>query len=170
MESQSPGALARRLYEITSSGAFEKLEEVLAPDVVDHGVGGEEGTLSGIQSVRQSLAEFRASFPDSQVTIEDLLESGERVAVRWTVRGTHSGAFHGIPPTGRTIRLSGTDVIRTDGGRIVERWGNSDELGLLQQLVDRRTGDRRGGSAGVPGVPGTPDERRRNDRRRSAGS
>ena len=79
------------------------------------------------------------------------------------MRGTHNGTFQGIPATGRTIRLTGIDILRVADGRVVERWASSDELGLLQQLVDRREGIRRG-----PREDTASAERRRADRRRQA--
>jgi len=63
------------------------------------------------------------------------------------------------------VRMSGIDVLRVADGKIAERWGSSDELGLLQQLVDRRAGERRSSGAAVPGAP--PSERRRTGRRQS---
>lgn len=138
--------LARRLYAVTTSGNVDDLEQLLSPDVVDHGVGGPEAEdLRGSGAVREDILAFRQAFPDAQITVEDAFASasGDRVAVRWTLTGTHGDAFQGIPATGRTISMRGMDLLRIEGGRIAERWGSSDELGLLQQLVDRRQGDRR---------------------------
>ena len=162
MQNQTPGAVARRLYEITAAGTLDGLEEVLAQDVMDHGVGAEEGT-PGIANVRTSLELFRSAFPDLQLVVDDLFEAGDRAVTRWTVRGTHNGTFQGIPATGRTIRLTGIDILRVADGRVVERWASSDELGLLQQLVDRREGNRRS-----PREDAASAERRRADRRRQA--
>jgi steroid delta-isomerase-like uncharacterized protein len=156
--------LARRLYAVTSSGDLGQLTAILAPDVVDHGVDGWE-ELRGPAAVREALASFRESFPDAKLEVEDIFASadGSKVAVRWTVSGTQKGEFQGIPASDRGVRMSGIDVLRVAGGRVAERWGSSDELGLLQQLVDRRTGDdRRTGEPVPPGV-----ERRSTGRRRS---
>ncbi|HEU5318409.1 MAG TPA: ester cyclase [Chloroflexota bacterium] len=159
-----PVDVARRLYAVTSSGDLAQLDDILAPDVVDHGVDGVE-ELRGPAAVREALAAFRESFPDATLRVEDVFASadGEKVAVRWTVSATQRGAFQGIPASGRGVRMSGIDVLRVVDGRVAERWGSSDELGLLQQLVDRRTGDDR--RAGQPIPPGL--ERRATGRRRS---
>lgn len=162
-----PVDLAQRLYAVTSSGDFSQLDEVLAPDVLDHGVdsagGPSEDDLRGIEAVRQSLMAFREAFPDAALEVQDAFASGDKVAVRWAVSGTHRAPFHGIPATGRRVQMSGIDVLRVVGGKIAERWGSSDELGLLQQLVDRRGSERRARAAAVPGQP--PAERRRGGRR-----
>jgi steroid delta-isomerase-like uncharacterized protein len=162
-----PLSLARRLYAVTSSGDVDDLEALLSPDVVDHGVGeGEDAEeLRGSGAVREDVLAFREAFPDVQITVEDAFASGggDRVAVRWQLTGTHQGAFQGIPGSGRTVAMRGIDILRIQGGRIVERWGSSDELGLLQQLVDRRQGDRRGAVETAEASA----ERRRGGRRRT---
>ena len=104
--------LARRLYAVTSSGDFAQLDGVLTPDVLDHGVDGaggpSEDDLRGVEAVRQSLIAFRAAFPDAKLEVQDAFASddGERVAMRWTVTGTHRATFHGVPATGRVVRMS----------------------------------------------------------------
>jgi predicted ester cyclase len=74
------------------------------------------------------------AFPDLQITVEDMVAEGDKVAVRWRLRATHQGEFMGIPPTGNQVTMTGIDINRLEGGRLVERWGNEDMLGLLQQL------------------------------------
>src|SRR5688572_11922492 len=133
-----PVALARRLYAVTSSGNVEALEALLSPDVVDHGVGGPEADdLRGSGAVKEDVLAFRQAFPDVQIEVEDVFTdaAGERVAVRWRLTGTHEAAFQGIPATQREVSMRGMDILRIEGDKIVERWGSSDELGLLQQLV-----------------------------------
>ena len=145
-----PVSLARRLYAVTTSGNVQELEALLSADVVDHGVGGgaDSEELRGSGAVREDVLAFREAFPDVRITVEDAFASedgqdGHRVAVRWRLTGTHQGAFQGIPGSGRTVTMQGIDILRIVRGKIVERWGSSDELGLLQQLVDRRQGERR---------------------------
>lgn len=66
--------------------------------------------------------------------IEDMLVDGDKVAVRTTFRGTHTGDFFGIPPTGKSVTVSGTHILRIADGKIAEHWGNNDDLGLMRQL------------------------------------
>jgi steroid delta-isomerase-like uncharacterized protein len=77
---------------------------------------------------------FRTAFPDLHFTIEDEIAEGDTVVSRWTARGTHRGEFMGTPPTGRTIAVTGMDILHFVDGRIRENWAAFDALGLLQQL------------------------------------
>jgi steroid delta-isomerase-like uncharacterized protein len=80
------------------------------------------------------VAAFRAGFPDWRETVEDVIAEGARVVVRVTGRGTHRGAFQGLPTTGRAVTATGIGIGRIAGGRIAEAWAAYDALGLLQQL------------------------------------
>ncbi|CAN5286481.1 hypothetical protein BH24ACT19_BH24ACT19_15490 [soil metagenome] len=66
--------------------------------------------------------------PDRMVATDD------DVAIAYTLTGTHEGDFQGVAPTGRTISVRGVQIARFRDGQIVERWGSSDEMGILQQL------------------------------------
>lgn len=75
-----------------------------------------------------------AAFPGSQLTIDEEIVDGDRVALRFTQRGTHNGVFMGIPPTGTSFSMSGQTVLHFRDGRVVERWSTVDMLSLLVQL------------------------------------
>jgi steroid delta-isomerase-like uncharacterized protein len=83
---------------------------------------------------RQMIAHFQGAFPDGRNTSDELLADGDKVVQRWTYRGTHHGAFQGIPPTGREVMLTGISIWRVEDGKIVESWHELDTLGLMQQL------------------------------------
>ncbi len=83
---------------------------------------------------KERLTGFRAAFPDIELTVEDILAEGDRVAFRSTLRGTHLGRFQGIEPTHRRVTVALLDLIRVADGRIVEQWGGPDLLDLLRQL------------------------------------
>jgi steroid delta-isomerase-like uncharacterized protein len=74
------------------------------------------------------------AFPDIDRTVEDLVAEGDKVVARWTARGTHTGDFQGLPPTGKVATSSGITIFRIADGKIVEEWSESDMLGLLQQI------------------------------------
>jgi steroid delta-isomerase-like uncharacterized protein len=76
----------------------------------------------------------RTAFPDFQVTIEDQIAEGDKVATRVTFRGTHKGEFRGVPPTDKQVSYSGIAIDRIAGGKVVEMWHEADTLGMLQQL------------------------------------
>lgn len=74
------------------------------------------------------------AFPDSQLFFDDIMYGDDRLAVRYHLTATHQGEFNGIPATGKAIRLSGITIMHWEAGQVIERWDNSDQLGLLQQL------------------------------------
>jgi predicted ester cyclase len=75
-----------------------------------------------------------AAFPDLHVQIEDMVAEADRVVIRLTFEGTHSGPFRGIEPTGRRVRFGAIRIYRLTGGKVAETWAYQDALGLLQQL------------------------------------
>jgi predicted ester cyclase len=72
--------------------------------------------------------------PDFQVTVEEMIAEGDKVASRWTASGTHEDELVGIPPTGKEATWTGMTIYRFAEGRIVEAWWSRDMLGLLIQL------------------------------------
>ena len=126
-------ALVRRFVEEGfGQGNLGVIDEVLAPDYVEHNA--PPGFDQGIAGVRQALPMFRSAFPDIQITYERQIAEGDWVAGHYTLRGTHQGAFMGLPPTGRRVVVRGMDLIRCANGKIVERWYVDDSLGMMQQL------------------------------------
>jgi predicted ester cyclase len=77
---------------------------------------------------------LRAAFPDLTVTVDRLVQTETDIAMAYTIHGTHHGEFAGIAPTGRPIIARGMQIARFEDGKIVERWGSSDELGILLKL------------------------------------
>jgi steroid delta-isomerase-like uncharacterized protein len=124
--------LVRRLFDHVRVGELDRAAALLAPDFVEHG--GAAGQAPGREGWKQGRAMLAAAFPDLASTVEDVVAEGDRVVTRWTVRGTHRGAFMGIPPTGKQATVTGITVWRVAGGAIAESWVAMDRLGLLQQL------------------------------------
>jgi steroid delta-isomerase-like uncharacterized protein len=77
---------------------------------------------------------FWKAFPDGRMQVHDLISEGDRVVVRYTLRGTHEGRWGPIEPTGETIHLDGVTILRFEGGQITEHWVYSDVLKVLRQL------------------------------------
>ena len=152
--SRSNAAIVQQVYEAFGSGNVDALDAVLAPDVVDHGAAPD--LPAGRDGVKGAVAYFLRAFPDTHFNVEATISDGELVAARYTLTGTHRGEFMDIAPTGRQVRVTGMDFFRVRDGRVVERWGELDELGLMQQLVDRRASSR--------SEPPTGQERRRRSR------
>jgi predicted ester cyclase len=83
---------------------------------------------------RQRLGAMQAAFPDVSLELREILVQGDLVAFRSIMRGTHQGAFRGLPPTGKPFEVHLVDIVRIGGGRLVEHWGGPDMLDLLTQL------------------------------------
>jgi predicted ester cyclase len=92
------------------------------------------GQPPGREGQKQTITAVRAALPDIRSTIDDLIAEGDKVVWRWTARATHQGPLMGIPPTGKQITFGGIVIDRIASGQIVERWDQTDTLGLLQQL------------------------------------
>lgn len=125
-------ATVRRFYEAMSSGDVGLADEVLASDWEDIPL--PPGTGRGPDGYKRTVAYLRGVFPDLDVTVEDVVVSGERAAVRSVARGTHSGEILGVPATGRRVEFRAFDFHRLEGGRIAQSWHLEDYLGLLEQL------------------------------------
>ena len=128
-------AIERRfMEEVWNQGRLEVADELFATDVVVHNY---PVPAPGVEGIKQVIAASRAGLPDTHMAMEDLVAEGDRVAVRWTYRGTHRHEFLGLPPTGKQIILTGMHIDRFAGGKIVERWVETDLRGMLQQLGSR---------------------------------
>jgi steroid delta-isomerase-like uncharacterized protein len=108
------------------------LDEFFAPDFVSHNT--PPGFPAGVEGVRRFFATFRDGLPDVEVSVDELVAEGDRVAVATTIRATHDGVLFGHPATGRRVEVTGIDVVRVRDGRIVEHRGLTDMVGLLRQL------------------------------------
>jgi SnoaL-like polyketide cyclase len=75
------------------------------------------------EGVTSRLARVSAAFPDTQGTIADMVAAGDRVVIRVTLRAIHRGVFQGLAPTGTHVMVSLVEMLRLDGGHIVESWG-----------------------------------------------
>lgn len=130
----STSATARRFFEeVFSEGKLDLVDELVAPDYVGH-PSGPEAPVHGPAGVKEYVGHLRTGVPDLTVIVEDQLADADRVATRWTARGTHDGELMGIDATGRTATVSGITIQRIRDGQIAEGWTNWDMLGMLQQL------------------------------------
>ena len=121
-----------KLAEAVSSGDLAVLDEVFAPNVVDHDPAPDQGP--GPDGYKRFFSGLRAAFPDLTVTVDRLVQTETDIAMAYTIHGTHHGEFAGIAPTGRLITARGMQIARFEDSKIVERWGSSDELGILLKL------------------------------------
>lgn len=109
------------------------VERYLADNFVAHDppMAGLSGDAAGF---RDAAAMIRAAFPDWRSDVHLLVAEGDYVVERFTASGTHRGEFMGAAPTNRRVAMPGINIFRVEDGKIVERWGNLDVLGLFTQL------------------------------------
>jgi predicted ester cyclase len=108
------------------------VDELYAPDYIGH-MAGTPGPIAGREALKQLIAAYLAAF-DIHLTSQFLIAEGDLVAVYDTVRLKHTGAFQGIPPTGKEATITSTDIYRMVDGKIVEQWTEGNMLDLMQQL------------------------------------
>jgi steroid delta-isomerase-like uncharacterized protein len=130
---ESNAALVRRLHDaLLSERDVDVLDRFFATGFVSHN--NPPGFPPGVAGVKQFFAMFRDAFPDAAVAIDELVAEGDRVAVATTLTGTHEGELMGMAPTGRSIAVTGIDIVRIEDGQIVEHRGLTDIIGLMRQL------------------------------------
>ena len=127
--------LVERFYEeVWGRGNVQFAHEVFADCYVRHDLRPTQAAPGAAGHVQIAEA-FRAAFPDLQWRVDLLVAEGDLVAARWTAAGTHTGAWAGLPPTGRYAEFSGVNIFRFDtSGKVVEIWNHRDDLGLQEQL------------------------------------
>ncbi len=121
-----------RLAEAINGGDLSGFEDIFSADVVDHDPAPDQGP--GAEGFRDFFTTLRSAFPDLKVAPATLVADEDHVCIAYTMTGTHEGEFLGVAPTGREVSARGMQIARFEDGKIVERWGSSDELGILQQL------------------------------------
>lgn len=121
----------RRFYEPLSTDDMTLVDEALAADWEAVPV---LRTGPGPDGWKATIAHLRSVFADMSVTLEDVLVSGDRVAVRSVSRGIHSGELLGVPATGRPIEFRASDIHRLKNDRIVQTWHLEDYFGIAMQL------------------------------------
>ncbi|HVS89932.1 MAG TPA: ester cyclase [Candidatus Acidoferrum sp.] len=127
-------AIVRRLYEeVWNKRRVELVDELMSPS---HAMHNNHLPDSGIgpEAYKREVARFVTGFPDLRFTVEDMVAENDKVAVSWTISGTHRGEFRGIPPTGKKISVEGITIHHIADGKIMDSYISLDYLGLMQQL------------------------------------
>jgi steroid delta-isomerase-like uncharacterized protein len=133
MTTETNKAVMGRFLQFINTASEKLAEELISPDAVFH-VPGRPEPMRGPAGYLAIIGMMRGGFPDIQWTLEEVIAEGDKVAARFTMRGTHRGAFFGVPPTGKTIVVQAMNFYRLSGGQFVEERGQPDLLGLLQQI------------------------------------
>ncbi|GAC1367608.1 MAG: ester cyclase [Ktedonobacteraceae bacterium] len=118
--------------QAANSGNFDLFNDVVAPNSVDHDPA--PGQVPGPEGFRQFFSELHTAFPDVQITLDHAVVDDDNIAFAYTMTGTHKGEFMGHAPTGKRVKVRGLQISKFANGKLVERWGSSDQLGIQQQL------------------------------------
>jgi steroid delta-isomerase-like uncharacterized protein len=142
---QNKATVLRFYEEVWNKGDLDVAGEIFADDYIRHDLrqgmpsGGPEGQKTG-----NGL--FRSAFPDTRLTVDFIVAEGDMVVARWTIEGTHEGAWAGIAPTGKRVSFAGVNIYRFAGNKVAELWNHRDDLGLAEQI-------------GAPVYAGFPEQR-----------
>jgi len=126
--------VVRRLYdEVLNAHRPDVADEIATPDFV---IRGAPNDAIGPEALKATERMLRGGFADLHFTIDDMVAEADRVAVRWTMRGTNTGDYFGMPATGRSTEIRAIVIFRLVGDRLAELWPLIDIYGLRQQLTD----------------------------------
>jgi steroid delta-isomerase-like uncharacterized protein len=129
---QNKNTVISFIQALFTKGDLGAADEYLADDFVDHDP--PMGGPADREGMRQAAAMFRGAFPDWHSDLGFLVAEGDLVVELFTASGTQQGEILGVPASGRTVSLPGINIWRVRDGRVTERWGRLDELGLMRQL------------------------------------
>lgn len=125
-------AAQEQFGEAINSGKLEAFVDLVAPDSVDHDPAPGQGP--GPAGYQAMFTELRTAFPDLTIEVAHLTATDDDVAIAYTATGTHGGELQGHAATGKQVSFRGVQIGRFENGKLVERWGSSDELGMMKQL------------------------------------
>ena len=112
---------------------LEAIDELHALGFIDRSSAGRD---TNNEAYKSGIVELYQAFPDFHAQTDDLVSDliSGKIAIRWSATGTHSADFFGVPATGKRIKFTGIEILRIENDRIVERWGEWDGMGILEQL------------------------------------
>jgi predicted SnoaL-like aldol condensation-catalyzing enzyme len=132
---QNKTTAGRWFRDIIMQGQLAVADEIFAANHIIHDPHAPpSGWPDGPEGLKMVASVFGGGFSDWDITLDDQIAEGDKVATRWIASATHTGSLQGMPPTGKSVRVTGVNVMRFAEGKIVESWFNFDMLSLLQQL------------------------------------
>ena len=135
MSAKDLRAVQRHFFAEWNKGktaAMAEIDATCAPNIVFHDASGRD--IRGLKDFKQNMSEMFDAFPDNRATVDDIIVEGDKTVMRYTVTGTHKGAYMGMPPTNKKLTMSVIEIDRFVGGKCVEAWLRADTLGMMQQL------------------------------------
>ena len=127
--------LVYRWFEKINSGkevAIAVIDEFYVTDYIAHGGTGED--LNGVEEFKQSISDFFSAFPDAHWSIDDMVVEGNKIAVRFTMSGTHKGDIVGVPAIDKKWKTWGIYIHHIVDGKFAESWTRYNSLGFFHQL------------------------------------
>jgi steroid delta-isomerase-like uncharacterized protein len=125
--------IARRLVEDPWRSKLDEIIELVDDEYVAHAPGIAE-PIRGKDGFRAFVDAYLTAFPDGNIVVDEQIAEGDRIATRWTARGTNTGELMGMPATGKQVVIPGITITRIVNGKSVEGWSSWDTLSLVQQL------------------------------------
>jgi len=131
MSNENEKIIRRFVDEVINSGDYSAMRELLHPNYVYRSPDQE---LCGQEALESLLRAYRTGLPNINVSIDDLVSSGNKVAISITLSGTHTGELMGMPATGNSLEVHGMVLSRIEDQKLIEEWEILDMLGMVQQL------------------------------------
>jgi steroid delta-isomerase-like uncharacterized protein len=133
MSQQTNIAAQTAFADAVCTGDLDAFEGMVGPGSIDHDPAPGQGP--GPEGYKAMFGELRTAFPDLHVAVDHMVATDDELAFAYTITGTQRGQLMGHPATGKKVSFRGMQISRFDSdGELVERWGSSDELGMLRQL------------------------------------
>jgi predicted ester cyclase len=134
MSAENKAASRRIMEEGFGKGHTAVVDEVVASSWANHFAGNPPGLSEGAAGLKQLMALYKAAFPDLVVKVDAQVAEGDTVVTRWTATGTNTGNMGPMPATGKKAVVTGINIDRYAGGKVVEGWGAFDQFGMMVQL------------------------------------
>ena len=120
--------IVRKMIDAYNKHNLDWFDEFIAPDYFDH------SNQVGIEGVKQLFSMGFTGFPDWHEAIDDIIAQGDKVWLRLTYTGTHTGEFFGLAPTGNKVTMTAVAIYRIVDGKLVEGWFINDRLDMFKQI------------------------------------
>ena len=133
LEERNKNLVRQAAEEIYNKGNYALIDEIVSNDFVIHSLNPNK-EIHGREGARKFAIALRTAFPDIKFIIKDQFAEGDKVVTHFMAEGTHQGNFEGVPPTGKSFKVSAIDIDYIKNGKVSDCWSNLDELSLLQQL------------------------------------
>ena len=119
MSSTENKTIARKfVQEIFNQGNIDEAKNFVTQDLIYHGL----DNVRGLEDFKNWILEDRKAFPDMQITVVDDFGEQDKVAMRWTLKGTFQNEYHGISPTNKKFETQGVEIFHFENGKIKEAW------------------------------------------------